>query len=151
MNFARAKKDGLSFTQLAPIRLGGADGAIAKYVATQEALYARLRWTASAADILAVAAVDDGTDSILFINTGDPSTYYELECIVGITSDKDSEIVMNLKVFQGQRTSQSCIVSQSNPSEGNNLCESMLMTGGYDGGAWQWAPPAMEIGAAIVK
>lgn len=149
MNFGCFKREDTRFTFIEPLRMGGSQGIIAQHIALLQSDYNRIRWLASAQELLKLKPIENA-DTIVFTNTGDAHLFYFLESIVGISSEDETELVLRMRVMKGSQDADGTIIAEASPESQRVLCESMILTGGYRRGTWKWCEPPMGIGAAIV-
>lgn len=149
MNFASYKREDDRLNFLGQIRLGGKDGLIARQIASLNSNNPRIRWIAQSPALIKLSDTPEA-DAILFINTGDANTFYELESVVAISSSEESEVVLRMRGFRGRKDKQGAIVPDEDNKQRSSVCESMILTGGYEGGTWCWREAPMGLGATIV-
>lgn len=149
MNFAITKRSGSLESPLRSIRLGGSEGFLANYICGLTAEVMKVRWGLDGKQVAALAS-ENVCDTLLFLNTGQAGICYLIQSLVGISGPDETELVLRMISVKCELKGETIVLEESGQGSTQAFCESLILTGGYDGGTWKWREPAMSIGAAIV-
>jgi hypothetical protein len=149
------------YRKLAPLKMGGRDGLIARHVKALPDRDAR-GWKLEVTELLRLAG-HAGTDAggrltVLFDVTGRDATsvcLYELLRIHGSCRDTSTQLALDFSVVLDEEVgddaaSRATAFGVIPPERPKLLGETLSLSGGPGGGDWKWGTPPMQLGATIV-
>jgi hypothetical protein len=146
------------YERIKPLKLGGADGLIARHVKALPSDQST-SWKLDAAGLLKLAGVPDENLSVLFDAVGNDRTavcLYELTRLHGSCRDTSTNLAMDFNVLLDQKLAEAktdfaaafAVPLAATPKK---LGEILALTGGPCGGDWKWGQPGLPIGATVVQ
>ena len=148
------------YERVKPLKLGGRDGLIARYVKTlptDETPSWKLRVDALLK--LAGMPAPDHQLAVLFDVAGPDTTnvcLYELSRIQGSCRDTSTQLALEFSVVVDQEIGDDAATFTRKfqitpPVQLKLLSEILGLTGGLGGGDWKWSAPSMQLGATVVQ
>ncbi|MGO8677802.1 MAG: hypothetical protein ACLQVX_18255 [Limisphaerales bacterium] len=147
----------IHYERVQPLRLGGADGLIARHVKSMPSDQTA-SWKLEATGLLRLAGVAGENLGVLFDTASGDSTavcFYELTRIHGSCRETNTNLALDFNVVLDRRLEESkpdFVAAFEAPlvERPKKLGEMLSLTGGPCGGDWRWGTPALQIGATVV-
>lgn len=148
------------YERLQPLRVGGPDGVIARFVKTLPGRAADAGWEVAASELIRLAGLgaDPADQAILFeVPADEPGAvcFYQLHRVCGHSRDHRTQLSMDLEVLVDgpirepvEEFRRAFTLPGDRP--GRRLAEILQLGGGPAGGDWKWETPAMKLGATVV-
>jgi hypothetical protein len=148
----------IRYQRVEPLKLGGADGLIARHVRSMPADQTA-SWKLEAAGLLRLAGIAGEDHGVLFDTaSGDTSAvcFYELTSIHGSCRDTSTNLALEFNVLLDRGLDEfkpDFVRRFEAPLEAKpkRLGEMLSLTGGPCGGDWRWGNAALQIGATVVE
>ncbi|QYY35365.1 hypothetical protein [Ruficoccus sp. ZRK36] len=159
MSFWLYKCDGSNYTQLAPVKLTGPEGILARYLQSKSEENTPFTWSLLNKDI--VALIDPELDASTHLVVLDmlPEHLVEVSlhrvyAIQGSSEEDTSDVVLACKIlFQGLANKTSSTFKEAfecdPPADNRQMLEALGLSGGTAGGRYHWTKPKMDIGATV--
>lgn len=139
-------------TNFRPLRLGGPNGLIARFVGESGAA-AEAPWALPSDRLVELAGGTSGCD-LAFFSPGEDAApdgskeIYRLETLNGIASADRTDVVCFFSPLRMREVASG--VWDLTPSGGQRFCESLSLSGGTAGGRWLWTEAPMTLGATVL-
>jgi hypothetical protein len=146
------------YERIKPLKLGGADGLIARHVKSL-APDQSTSWKLDAAGLLRLAGVAGENLGVLFnASSRDANAicFYELTRLHGSCRDTSTNLALDFNVVLDQELDESktdfaAAFEAPLAAKPKKLGEILALTGGPCGGDWRWGQPGLQIGATVVQ
>jgi hypothetical protein len=149
----------IRYEKVKPLKLGGRDGLIARYVITLTAAETQ-SWKIDADALLKLAGFAPSSDAlaVLFDVTARDATsvcLYELARIHGSCCDTSTQLALDFSVVIDQEIGGNAAEFAGKfeitpPAQPKLLGEMLALTGGLGGGDWKWDATSLQLGATVV-
>lgn len=148
----------IRYAKLKPLKLGGRDGLIARYVKSLADAETQ-SWRLDVASLLRFAGHDDVESAVLFdVPSRDATSVclYELTRIHGSCRDTSTQLALDLLVLIDREVGEEAahVTQEFEINAGvkpKSLREVLSLSGGPAGGDWKWGTSALHIGATVVN
>jgi hypothetical protein len=146
------------YERVRPLRLGGADGSIARHVKSLAAERSA-SWKLEVAGLLRLAGDAGENLAVLFDSaSGDTAAvcFYELTRIHGSCRDTSTNLALDFNVVLDRELPEfkpdfAAAFETPLVATPKKLSEMLALTGGPGGGDWKWGSSALQIGATVVQ
>jgi hypothetical protein len=146
------------YERVQPLKLGGADGLIARHVKSLPAGHTE-SWKLAAAALLKLAGCEGDHFTVLFDASGGDTMvvcFYELTRLHGSCRDTSTNLALDFNVVLDHKLSGfhpdfAAVFETPRATTLKKLGEILALTGGPGGGDWKWGSPALQIGATVVQ
>ena len=146
------------YERIQPLKLGGANGLIARHVCSLPAGQTA-SWKLEAAALLSLAGVAGENYGVLFDTSGRDATaacFYELTRLHGSCRETTTNLAMDFNIVLDRaldefESESPATFDVPRAEMTKNLGEMLSLTGGPCGGDWKWAESALQIGATVVQ
>lgn len=137
-------------TNIRPLRLGGADGLIAKHVKSLGSA-SESTWNLTEPTLLKSSGGQSGCDAVFFRPGGEADgliEIYRVEAVQGICSGDRTDLVFSFAPLLMREVGAGAWDIEEMAKR--VLCESLSLSGGPSGGRWLWTDSPMSLGATVV-
>jgi hypothetical protein len=141
-----------SATDFRPLRLGGAEGIIARYVASLGAA-AEAPWQISESAAVEMAGGKGGSDLMFFLPIQTPRSdghmeIHRLQSLHGVCTSDRTDLVCHLMPLVMRDAGGGA--KEIEASGQRVICESLSLAAGTTRGRWVWTDSPMTLGAMVV-